>query len=495
MLDADAAAAVDPGWRRRFVYLALAIILLGFMVRVSTFKAPLFDHHAWRQAHTATMARNFYRENLNLLLPQVDERGAQSVGYITTGAELPAFAVALIAGAVSDFHFEIGRLLSSLFYLAAAGFLFAFVRRRYDLTHALVALFVHAFCFPLLIYMDRAFMNESLLVALTIASLWAAQRFLDVGRAVYLLLLIAASSTVAAVKFPFLILWAPVVGLFIEHYGLSTLRRIELYAVAAANLLVGWLWYRHAAGVSEQTGLTVGLTDKLFAWDLALSPGFYRVVLRGLAFDVLGPLAILLLVVGLVWTTRQGLWAERLAIAGFGAYVLIVARGVFVHDYYLIPVVPIGLVLVAVGSVVASKRISTVARAGHLTDPMLALSALLAVMLLSAYVRSVSFHSWYDIHVDRQETCALLRDVTGPDDRVLFLHYNSPDILFCADRKGWLLAPGASTEAALLRAVAAGAVAVVSPPGLVPDTLRALTHDLSTRQVAAHGWTIDLLAP
>ena len=135
MLDADAAAAVDPGWRRRFAYLALAIILLGFMVRVSTFKAPLFDHHAWRQAHTATMARNFYRENLNLLLPQVDERGAQSVGYITTGAELPAFAVALIAGAVSDFHFEIGRLLSSLFYLAAAGFLFAFVRRRYDLAH------------------------------------------------------------------------------------------------------------------------------------------------------------------------------------------------------------------------------------------------------------------------------------------------------------------------------------------------------------------------
>ena len=107
----------------------------------------------------------------------------------------------------------------------------------------------------------------------------------------------------------------------------------------SSNLLVGWLWYRHAAGVSEQTGLTVGLTDKLFAWDLALSsPGFYRVVLRGLALDVLGPLAILLLVVGLVWTTRQGLWAERLAIAGFGAYVLIVARGVFVHDDYLIPV-------------------------------------------------------------------------------------------------------------------------------------------------------------
>ena len=50
------------------------------------------------------------------------------------GSLAGSFRVALIAGAVSDFHFEIGRLLSSLFYLAAAGFLFAFVRRRYDLT-------------------------------------------------------------------------------------------------------------------------------------------------------------------------------------------------------------------------------------------------------------------------------------------------------------------------------------------------------------------------
>ena len=36
-------------------------ITLGFMARMATFQVPLLDHHAWRQADGATIARNFAR--------------------------------------------------------------------------------------------------------------------------------------------------------------------------------------------------------------------------------------------------------------------------------------------------------------------------------------------------------------------------------------------------------------------------------------------------
>src|ERR1700730_9498591 len=92
------------------------VLLFGFCARASTYKSPLLDHHAWRQADTASISRNFYRERFNILYPQVDERGARPVGYVETGLELFAFLVASIAK-VTGFHTEIGRVLSAVLFV------------------------------------------------------------------------------------------------------------------------------------------------------------------------------------------------------------------------------------------------------------------------------------------------------------------------------------------------------------------------------------------
>ena len=58
---------------------------------------------------------------------------------------------------------------------------------------------------------------------------------------------------------------------------------------------------------------------------------------------------------------------------------------------------------------------------------------------LRLFVRSVSFHSWYDVPYARVGICDELVRVLAPDQRVAFAHYGSPDILFCVNRKDWLL--------------------------------------------------------
>ena len=73
------------------------VLLFGFCARAATYKSPLLDHHAWRQSDTASIARNFYRDRLNVLYPQIDQRGSQEFGYVETGLELFAFIVALLA--------------------------------------------------------------------------------------------------------------------------------------------------------------------------------------------------------------------------------------------------------------------------------------------------------------------------------------------------------------------------------------------------------------
>ena len=67
------------------------------MARAATYKAPLLDHHAWRQADTAAISRNFARERFNLFYPQVDSRGGRRDGYVETGLEVANALQSLVA--------------------------------------------------------------------------------------------------------------------------------------------------------------------------------------------------------------------------------------------------------------------------------------------------------------------------------------------------------------------------------------------------------------
>src|SRR4051812_25007159 len=120
------------------------VLVFGFFARAATYKSPLLDHHGWRQADTASIARNFHRERFNIAYPQIDQRGAAPAGYVETGFEVFAFAVAAIA-AVAGFHPEIGRLLSALLFLCSASLVWTFVNRRDGPLCAIVAAFLYAF--------------------------------------------------------------------------------------------------------------------------------------------------------------------------------------------------------------------------------------------------------------------------------------------------------------------------------------------------------------
>jgi len=231
----------------RVATVAFAFILLfGFFARAATFQTPLLDHHAWRQSDTAAISRNFFRERFNIFYPQVDWRGAASVGYVETGVELSAFLVAALSKAVGTFEVEAGRLLSCILFLVSAPLVRRFVGRRYGDEWGQVGAFFHAFGFPLLLFVERAFMNEALLICLSLAALVSAQSYLAHGRILALSALFATTTLVGVVKAPYLIVWAPVAGLFVERYGRTAWRRWELWGLISLSAGATAAWLFHA---------------------------------------------------------------------------------------------------------------------------------------------------------------------------------------------------------------------------------------------------------
>lgn len=456
----------------------VAALSLGFMARVATYKSPLFDFHSWRQADTATIARNFATEYFNPLYPQIDARGAQPNGFVETGFEIHAFAVAVVAK-VAGFDPALGRVLSALLFPITALLMFRFVRTRYGDDAGVVALVLWSFCLPLTLYMERAFMNEAALALLTVLCLRAAQQYCERSRPLDLAAMAVSSLVIAVVKPTYLIVWAPVLGLFLERYGTRALLRWELWTSGALSVAGGVLWFTHARTLAETTGLSFGLADKLFSTEILFSGEYLLKIARRLAADLLGPVGVVCVVVGTVLAVRRGKTAEALGLAGFGIYLVVVTGGNFHHNYYQLPVVPIAVVAASLG--VTGIAAALARRRGWNRAGVLSLyTGILWLAAMTTFVRSVSAHNWYELDRSRQRLCEDVRPLLMPSDRVVFANERNPDVLFCLDRKGWLLNYHESNATYLRRFVAAGATIAIIRKG---DALQTDLEGMGARLV------------
>jgi len=233
--------------------------------------------------------------------------------------------------------------------------------------------------------------------------------------------------------------------------------------MAAVNLGAAGLWYWQIQRAAADASLTVGLTDKLFDPALVFSWRFVERIVRKLARDVFG-ITLIFVAWGAVIAWRRGRLAEVGGLAGFLAYVLLVARGVFRHDYYLLPVGMTAAPLAALG--IVHGAVPTVRRFSRET----ALAGVLVLVLLSSFVRAASFHSWYEVDSAEADLCEAGRTVLKPRERVLFADIDDPKLMFCLDVQGWLFGRG-EPVASFDRARSQGATAIVTPADDVrPET-------------------------
>ena len=448
---------IEPASYIRLV--VVAALSLGFMARAATYQSPLFDFHSWRQADTATISRNFAREYFNPLYPQIDARGALPNGFVETGFEIHAFAVAILSKAVG-FSPQLGRLLNAALFPIAALLLFRFVRTRYGDDVALVALCIYALGLPLSLYMDRAFMNEAILTLLSVVCLRTAQQYCAGAGGGYLAALVLASATIAIVKPTYLLVYAPVFGLFWERFGAAALARWELWLSALVSAACGVLWFSHAHALAQATGLSFGLGDKLVNTDILLSAEYWIKIVRRLFADILGPVGFVAALAGVIIALRRRRVAELLAFLAFDIYLFVVVGGNFHHNYYQLPIVPVATVLIALAIVETASRVAQ--RRGWRRDQMVTLCAgIVWLAMMSAFARSVSAHNWYELDARRVTLCEDVRPHLSETDRVVFVNDRSPDVLFCLDRKGWLLNEHEGNMDSLRRLAAQGGSIVI----------------------------------
>lgn len=336
-------------------------LLLGLNLALHApfFRLPPASVHVWRQCNTMAVARNFSEEGMNILRPRVDRRGA-SDGI--TGMQFPAYEW-LVAGSYQlfGFHEPLARIINWLLSLAGIGAFYHLARQVSGSAWVGAVAAWSLSWSPEIYYHSLNALPDILALTASIAGLYWFGRWHEQRRPGLLVLSLLAVTLAGLTKLQYLLVGLPIAGFVLRdllrrRLAKAELAQLALYALVA--VAVPLAWYAYALRLIQ----TSGLTD--FGLELrpatSLTAGL-TIIKRNLLSDwpelLLGYGALGLLLAGL-WRLartariRHHPWfGPGLAWGvGLAAYYLIELRQMAGHTYYMLPLLPVLLLLAAWGA-------------------------------------------------------------------------------------------------------------------------------------------------
>ncbi len=404
------------------------VLLLALALRTYHLNYPPWDFHNWRQTQTLMVARDYARHGFRLLRPQVawvshgqPSRPSYYGGEFSIQSILAAVVYRLFGE--SD---AAARWVVIAFSLLGTYFLYALMRRRADRLAAGVGAFIYSLL-PYHLFFGRVFMPDIPALSLALGGLERLDRWTDDRQ--WKTLLVSAVFTALAVlqKVTVIFVGMPALYLFWLAQGRRLFSRLESYVFAGIVGLPTLAWYVHSAHLSRESGFEI-IHPSYFGWHLGrwLQLSFIRGVLGRLAGEALSPLGLALAVVGLFWPSQaRGPWTFRVWVLGAALLLSLIPELLPDNYYYL------SLLLPGVGALAGFALASLAKERG--STPLLAL--VLALFALDAIRFALPLYGPDRSPVDLGH---LLKNLTAPEDLVVTASRGSPDVLYAADRRGWI---------------------------------------------------------
>lgn len=329
---------------KKNLYMVFAFIVL---IRLFGLTMPILEGTATRQAQTATIARNFYRDGFNVLYPKVDWFG-NAPGYLVL--EFPLFNVLAASGyfLTGGVHEWVGRLLSILFFIGGCLFLYGIARKLFNEKIALWAMAVFGLS-PLSIIFSRAYMPDFEMIFFSLGALYFLLKFYFSDKqshhwlsALFLSLafLVKLHSFYIVVPLFYLIWKKQKKRLFIDYKN-------WIYLIIAVMPAI--LWYMHAKSVhshfTPQEAYNYTLTN-WFNIKTLLRGDFYINIMQIYSGILLTPIGLTLFIAGLFIKTKGKenlIWPWL-----FGSIIFLIVFATHIEDpYYNLNFLPIASIIIA----------------------------------------------------------------------------------------------------------------------------------------------------
>jgi 4-amino-4-deoxy-L-arabinose transferase-like glycosyltransferase len=335
-----------------------AILVIALILRLYKINLPLADHHSWRQADTAAVARNFIKEGFDFFRPRIDNMTPLHSPDLPNPERLflaePPIYNSLVALVYSFFGVKesFARALSILFSLGSIIFLFLLVKDSHNHKVALWAALFFAIL-PFSVFYSRVVLPEPLMVFATLGMLYFFKRFLAMKTwPSFFLALIFTALSLSQKAFPFF-LGLPMLYLLFKKWRFSFfLKKKLIFSLLLFVFLSGLpiiLWRLWIARFPEG----IPPFDWLFnQGNIRFRPAFFRwIFIERIGKLILGCWGLVLFSLGLILAPpKKTGWFYHFWFLSFLIYVSVLASGNVTHDYYQIPFIPIAAVFLGIGA-------------------------------------------------------------------------------------------------------------------------------------------------
>jgi hypothetical protein len=421
--------------RSKKLLLLVAIILLAFGVRLFRITNQPADWHAFRQADTASVTREYVKHGIDLSRPRYhDLSNIQSgqdnlAGYRMVEFPIINANVALVLSAIPGLSLvPVSRLASVLFSIGTLVSLFWLVDHLSNRRTAYLTAIVFAFM-PYAIYYSRVIMPEPGMLFFSTFSLLAFCYWIKKNSWRWLLAS-AVSLSLAFLLKPFVVFTAPV------YLAILVLKRKRWYLsweliVFGLIAVLPILWWRTWI---QQFPTGIPASDWLYNGNLIRwRPAWFRwLFFERLTKLMLGWAGVVLLPLNL-FNRNQDFWIYGAWWLGMLAYLSVFATGNVQHDYYQILLIPIVAISVGRGAVVAYDWLL-----GQQVHPRASIGLVCLVLLLSFSGAWYYIRGYFNINHWEYIRAGQAADQLLPlDAKVIAPAFGDTIFLFQTNRTGW----------------------------------------------------------
>ncbi|OGD63306.1 hypothetical protein A2160_02325 [Candidatus Beckwithbacteria bacterium RBG_13_42_9] len=416
--------------------ICLVIFVLAFLPRLYRINNPVADWHSWRQADTAAVTRNFIKEGLTPLYPKFDsffalnENGRPNPNRYFF-AEFPLYNLITYP----FYHFfgvkEVYARLVSVFFSSLTAAVLYLLVRRYSSDRVAILSGVFFAILPFNIFFGQVIMPDPLHVFLGVLTLYLVSLWVEQN---YLLWAVAAgiAATGNLLTKPYgIVLGLPVAYLLWRQWGIKLFKKLDIYIFCFLTLapFLLWRWYinQHPEGMFGTSWLfnqgNIRFTGAYFRWLM-----FER--MNRLIFATGG---FVLFWLGMIRgrSQKEG-WFYYSWLLGLIIFMVVIAKGNVTHDYYQLPLVPIGCIFMA-------KGFEFLAMYGKGLW-----SRIINFGLGIAFVLLMLAFGWYEVrgffninHPEIIEAGQAVDRLTPPDAKIIAPYQSDSAFLYQTNRIGW----------------------------------------------------------
>ncbi|MCB2380004.1 glycosyltransferase family 39 protein [Hymenobacter sp. BT635] len=341
------------------------VLGLNLLLHLPFFNQPPNSVHVWRQSNTMAVARNLYEEDMNLLRPRVDRRN-ESDGV--TGMQFPSYEW-LVAGSYKmlGFHEAIPRVVTWLIFAAGVVAFFGLVRLLTG-SRWLAAVGAWGLSWsPELFYHSINALPDILALSAAMAGLYFFLRWYRERAGLHFWLSLLLTTLAGLTKLQYLVIGFPIAVLILRDLWQRRLtwRRdaapLALFALVTVGCTLAW--YAYALRLIEESGLADFGLELRPATDLGVA---IKTLTHNIISDIpellinYGNTGLLLIGLFAIWRGRyyRNAWFGPVLVWALAllAYHLIELRQMSVHQYYMLPYLPVLLLPVVIGAGWLARR-------------------------------------------------------------------------------------------------------------------------------------------